>query len=76
MRDTYTFAHLDDFFEKFREKELLLTTKNLAEVLAVSTRTVARLRDEGLPYLKIRGQYRYERRKVIAHFEAAGLLRR
>lgn len=48
----------------------LYTTEGLAEILAVSPRTIRRERREGrLPYVKIRGQIRYRERDIHEYLE-------
>lgn len=48
----------------------LYTSETLAELLAVSSRTIRRERSEGrLPFVRIRGQIRYRESDVRAYLE-------
>lgn len=47
----------------------ILTKEELANFLKIGIRTVDRMMKEGLPYLKVRGSIRFERRKVLQWLE-------
>ncbi|WP_018882349.1 MULTISPECIES: helix-turn-helix domain-containing protein [unclassified Thioalkalivibrio] len=55
-----------------QEKDTLLTTKGLAELAAISERTVIRYRNrrEGPPWIKVGGQVRYRKSDVDAWLNA------
>lgn len=43
----------------------LLTVKEMAQIFKVSTRGIYYWMDQGLPYLKIGGRVRFEKKKVM-----------
>lgn len=45
--------------------EPLLTTKNLIEYLSVTRQTIERWRKEGMPYLQLKGNIRFNRAEVM-----------
>jgi len=45
--------------------ERLLNSKEIAEFLGVSLATIYRLRDKGLPYIKIANSARYDVKEVM-----------
>ena len=47
----------------------ILTKEELADYLRISIRTIDRLMKEGMPYLKIRGTVRFEKKKVFSWLE-------
>jgi phage terminase Nu1 subunit (DNA packaging protein) len=47
----------------------LLTEKELCEKLKVGITTMKKFKKEGIPHLKVGGQYRYDWNKVIEWFE-------
>lgn len=51
--------------------DVLMTRKDVSEMLGISTRTLARLMDnDGLPYFKVGGQYRFDRAAVERWLDA------
>jgi len=49
--------------------EQYLSTKELMALLGISRSTIYRLMEDGLPYLKVRGQNRFPKEEVIEWFK-------
>lgn len=47
----------------------ILKIKELSELLQISTNTIYRLCNQGMPHLRIGSQYRFELEKVIKYLQ-------